>query len=57
MRILVDADACPVVFQVEQIAREYKIPVTLLSTPIMFCTQITAKSGPLAPEKMPWIWH
>lgn len=30
MRILVDADACPVVFQVEQIAKEYKIPVTLL---------------------------
>lgn len=30
MRILVDADACPVVSQVEQIAREYKIPVTLL---------------------------
>ena len=30
MQILVDADACPVVDIVEQIAQEYKIPVTLL---------------------------
>ena len=29
MRILVDADACPVVALVEQIARERQIPVTL----------------------------
>ena len=30
MRILVDADACPVVRLIEEIAREEKIPVTLL---------------------------
>ena len=31
MKIYVDADACPVVAIVEQIAKEYEIPVTLLS--------------------------
>lgn len=30
MKILVDADACPVVKQVEKIAKMHKIPVTLL---------------------------
>lgn len=30
MKIYVDADACPVVAIVEQIAKEYKIPVTFL---------------------------
>ncbi|MEI3418522.1 MAG: hypothetical protein V8Q86_08400 [Blautia sp.] len=30
MKILVDADACPVVGIVEQIAKKYNIPVTLL---------------------------
>lgn len=30
MKILVDADACPVVKIVEQVAKEYKIPCTLL---------------------------
>lgn len=30
MKILVDADACPVVKQVEKIAKKYNIPVTLL---------------------------
>ncbi len=30
MRIYVDADACPVVSIVEQVARQYNIPVTLL---------------------------
>lgn len=30
MRILVDADACPVVLIVEKIAKEYNIPVVLL---------------------------
>ena len=30
MQILVDADACPVVGIVEQIAKKYNIPVTLL---------------------------
>lgn len=30
MKILVDADACPVVAAVEQIAKEYHIPVILL---------------------------
>lgn len=30
MRIFVDADACPVVWIVEDIARKHKIPVTLL---------------------------
>lgn len=30
MRIYVDADACPVVKIVEQVARQYNIPVTLL---------------------------
>ena len=30
MAILVDADACPVVKIVEQVAKEYKIPCTLL---------------------------
>ena len=30
MKIYVDADACPVVAIVEQIAKEYEIPVTLL---------------------------
>lgn len=30
MRILVDADACPVVNQVEKIAQKYHLPVTLL---------------------------
>jgi len=30
MRILVDADACPVVRIVEQVAKEYKIEVVLL---------------------------
>lgn len=30
MRIFVDADACPVVPQVESIAREFHVPVTLL---------------------------
>ncbi len=30
MKIYVDADACPVVVNVEQIAKEYEIPVTLL---------------------------
>lgn len=30
MKILVDADACPVVRQVEDIARKYEVPVTLL---------------------------
>ena len=30
MRIYVDADACPVVKIVENIAKEYGIPVTLL---------------------------
>ncbi len=31
MRILVDADACPVIKSVEKIAKRYNIPVTLLS--------------------------
>ena len=31
MRIYVDADACPVVSIVEQVARQYNIPVTLLT--------------------------
>lgn len=30
MKIYVDADACPVVGIVEQLAKEYKLPVTLL---------------------------
>ena len=30
MRILVDADACPVVSIVEKIAKKYEIPVILL---------------------------
>jgi len=30
MEIFVDADACPVVRQVERIAKEYHVPVTLL---------------------------
>ncbi|URZ15073.1 YaiI/YqxD family protein [Clostridium felsineum] len=30
MKIYVDADACPVVFIVEKVAKEMKIPVTLL---------------------------
>jgi uncharacterized protein YaiI (UPF0178 family) len=30
MQIFVDADACPVVPQVEKVANEFKIPVTLL---------------------------
>lgn len=30
MRILVDADACPVVWQTERIAAKYHIPVLLL---------------------------
>ena len=30
MRILVDADACPVVSSVEKVAKKYKIPVILL---------------------------
>lgn len=30
MQIVVDADACPVVGIVENIAKKYKIPVTLL---------------------------
>lgn len=30
MKIFVDADACPVVRQIEAIARKYKVPVTLL---------------------------
>lgn len=30
MEILVDADACPVILQVENVAQKYKIPVTLL---------------------------
>jgi len=30
MQIFVDADACPVVGIVENIAKKYKIPVTLL---------------------------
>ena len=29
MRILVDADACPVVKQIESVARRYRVPVTL----------------------------
>jgi len=31
MQILVDADACPVVGQIEKLAKEYGIPVTLLA--------------------------
>ena len=31
MKIYVDADACPVVSIVEQVARQYNIPVTLLA--------------------------
>lgn len=30
MRIYVDADACPVVRQTEQVAKRYGVPVTLL---------------------------
>ena len=30
MHIFVDADACPVVAIVENIAKKYKVPVTLL---------------------------
>lgn len=30
MQIFVDADACPVIRQIERIARKYKVPVTLL---------------------------
>ena len=30
MRIFVDADACPVVRQTEEVAKEYSVPVTLL---------------------------
>ena len=30
MRVLVDADACPVVRQTEEICREFHVPVTLL---------------------------
>ena len=30
MRIYVDADACPVVYMVEQVAKQYNIPVTIL---------------------------
>lgn len=30
MRILIDADACPVVALTEKIAKQYQIPVTLL---------------------------
>ena len=30
MRIYVDADACPVVYIVEQVAKQYNIPVTIL---------------------------
>ena len=30
MKIFVDADACPVVGIVEELAKKYKIPVTLL---------------------------
>ena len=30
MRIFVDADACPVVRQTEEIAKKYGVPVTLL---------------------------
>ena len=30
MRIFVDADACPVVRQTEEVAKKYSVPVTLL---------------------------
>ena len=39
MKIYVDADACPVVAIVEQIAKEYEIPVTLLcdTNHVLYC--------------------
>ena len=43
MKIYVDADACPVVAIVEQIAKEYEIPVTLCVIRIMCYIRITVR--------------
>lgn len=43
MKILIDADACPVVRITEQVAKEKKIPVTLLCDTNHICTPITVK--------------
>ena len=50
MRIYVDADACPVVGIVEQAARQYRIPVTLLCD-----TNHILRSDYSEVRTMPWI--
>ena len=42
MRILVDADACPVVSIIEKTAKKYEIPVSYVIQ-TMFYIQITVK--------------
>ena len=42
MRILVDADACPVVGIVERIAKEYEIPCMLLCDTCLLYTSDAA---------------
>ena len=46
MRIYVDADACPVVKETEQVAKKYGVAVTLLcDTNHVCCIRLIAKSG------------
>jgi len=43
MQIFVDADACPVVDIVEDIAEKHNIPAHCCAIPIMCCIPITVK--------------
>lgn len=44
MHIFVDADACPVVAIVENIAKKYKVPDSpCFATLIMYCSPITVR--------------
>lgn len=55
MKIFVDADACPVVDIVEDIATKYNIPVTLYAIRTMSSHLITARLSWSVPERMLWI--
>ncbi len=52
MQILVDADACPVVGIVEQIAKKYNIPVTLLCDTNHVLQSDYSEVSQLDPEQM-----
>lgn len=57
MRVLVDADACPVVRQTEEICREFHVPVTLLCDSAHVLRSSYSEVRTVGPGRMPWILH